>query len=233
MPLATYKDLCIDAVDAHAQGAFWAVMLDLEHHPHGDGDGCLRGPSGETVVWVNRVPEPTTVKNRVHLDVRAESVARALEAGATALEAFPRWTVMSDPDEQEFCLFERPDEVIEQRFYEIGWDCADSLEACHRQAEWWAAVLGGEVFDHEEHRFSWLEQIPGAPFESIDFAPVPEPKTAKNRVHLDVTTDDLDALIAHGARVLRPKGDPVEGGGGLGWTVLADPDGNEFCAFTP
>jgi predicted enzyme related to lactoylglutathione lyase len=49
----------------------------------------------------------------------------------------------------------------------------------------------------------------------------------KNRLHIDVTTDDLDALVARGARVLRAKGD-----GGLGWTVLADPDGNEFCAFT-
>jgi hypothetical protein len=40
-------------------------------------------------------------------------------------------------------------------------------------------------------------------------------------------TDDLAALLAHGATVLRPKGDQ-----GLGWSVLADPDGNEFCAFT-
>ena len=55
----------------------------------------------------------------------------------------------------------------------------------------------------------------------------PEPKTVKNRVHIDVDTDDLDALVAHGATVLRAKGD-----GGLRWTVLADPDGNEFCAFT-
>ena len=58
-------------------------------------------------------------------------------------------------------------------------------------------------------------------------ASVYEPKSAKNRVHIDVTTDDLDALVAHGATVLRPKGDA-----GLGWTVLADPQGNEFCAFT-
>ena len=57
---------------------------------------------------------------------------------------------------------------------------------------------------------------------------VPEPKTVKNRVHMDIVTDDLDALVAHGARVLRAKGD-----GGIGLTVLADPQGNEFCAITP
>jgi predicted enzyme related to lactoylglutathione lyase len=75
--------------------------------------------------------------------------------------------------------------------------------------------------------FSSVEGIADCPWEFFDFAGVPEPKSVKNRVHVDVTTDDLDALVAHGATVLRAKGD-----GGLGWTVLADPDGNEFCAFT-
>ena len=55
---------------------------------------------------------------------------------------------------------------------------------------------------------------------------MPEPKTAKNRIHLDVTTDDVDALVAAGATVLRAQDDEI------GWTVLADPHGNEFCAFT-
>jgi hypothetical protein len=72
-----------------------------------------------------------------------------------------------------------------------------------------------------------VEHIPGCPWDSFDFAGVPEPKTVKNRVHIDVATGDLDALVAHGATVLRNKGDE-----GLGWTVLADPQGNEFCAFT-
>ena len=54
---------------------------------------------------------------------------------------------------------------------------------------------------------------------------MPEPKTGKNRVHLDVTTPDLAALVAAGATVLRPRDQEIR------WTVLADPDGNEFCAF--
>ena len=56
---------------------------------------------------------------------------------------------------------------------------------------------------------------------------MPEPKTVKNRVHIDVVTDDVDALIAHGATVVRGPGD------GIDFHVLADPDGNEFCAFVP
>ena len=88
-------------------------------------------------------------------------------------------------------------------------------------------MLGAEVGQDEEG-YCWIEKVPNAPFDGICFEPVPEPKTVKNRVHIDVTTDDVDALVAHGARVLRAKGD-----GGIGHTVLADPDGNEFCAMTP
>jgi hypothetical protein len=66
-----------------------------------------------------------------------------------------------------------------------------------------------------------IADIPGAPFEYLDVGTVPEPKTAKNRVHLDVV-GDVAEIVAHGAIVLaeQPR-----------WTVLADPEGNEFCAF--
>ena len=54
----------------------------------------------------------------------------------------------------------------------------------------------------------------------------PEPKTVKNRIHWDVETDDVELLVERGATVLRAADDE------LSWTVLADPEGNEFCAFT-
>jgi hypothetical protein len=76
-----------------------------------------------------------------------------------------------------------------------------------------------------EGGLSYIEEIPGAPFGSMDFAPVPEPKTAKNRVHIDVLTPDVDALVSAGASVVRAMDDEIE------WHVLADPEGNEFCAF--
>ncbi len=78
----------------------------------------------------------------------------------------------------------------------------------------------------DDRGYSYVDRVPGAPYDSLDFAPVPEPKTVKNRIHLDVTTADVDALVAAGATVLRAKDDQI------GWTVMADPDGNEFCAFT-
>ncbi|MDO9496048.1 MAG: VOC family protein, partial [Nocardioides sp.] len=67
--------------------------------------------------------------------------------------------------------------------------------------------------------------VPGAPFESFVFVAVPEPKTVKNRIHWDVDTPDIGLLIGDGARVLREPDDDIS------WTVLADPEGNEFCAF--
>lgn len=224
MPLATYKDLCIDAVDPVASGEFWAAALGWELHRLDDGDTCLKEGT-EVRVWLNRVPEPKTAKNRVHLDVSTEDVDRLVTAGATVVDPDSfRWTILADPDGQELCAFVR-EEPVTRRLYELVWQTGNSAAACHRIAAWWAEVLGARLVD-DEHGYSYVEQVPSAPFESLDFVPVPEPKTVKNRVHIDVTTDDVDALLAAGATRLRAKGD------GIGWDVLADPDGNEFCAFT-
>jgi len=225
MAMARFKDLCIDAGDPGVLGAFWAQALGLELHTQESGDTYLTGPTPEHTIWVNRVPEPKTVKHRMHLDLNVGSVEELTDLGATVLdgESF-RWTLMADPEGGELCAFVREGEITE-RLYEIGIDTADSAEAAHRIAAWWAEVLGATLVD-DERGYSYVHTVPGAPFESLDFAPVPEPKTVKNRIHLDVTTDDVDALVAAGATVLRAQDDEI------GWTVLADPDGNEFCAFT-
>lgn len=56
--------------------------------------------------------------------------------------------------------------------------------------------------------------------------PVPEGKTVKNRVHIDVF-GDTDELVGLGATLLRGRD------GERNWDMLADPEGNEFCVFTP
>ncbi len=220
--LAAYKDLCVDAVDPARLGAFWAATLGLEVDPLDDGDVVLRGPTPQHGVWVNRVPEPVTVKQRVHLDVHAGAVDDVLGLGAAAedLTSF-RWKVLRDPEGGELCVFER-ETVPAYRLYEIG---VDSREH-DRIARWWADLLGGRFVTDVEDDYSSVDAIPGAPFEALVFAPVPEPKTLKNRIHWDVDTDDVGALVAAGATVLRERDAEI------GWTVLADPEGNEFCAFT-
>ena len=66
------------------------------------------------------------------------------------------------------------------------------------------------------------------------FLRVPEDKTIKNRLHLDLRTPDLDAevrrVVGTGASLL--TGEPVQEFGWR-WHVLGDPDGNEFCVIQP
>jgi len=226
MPIAIFKDLCIDANDPVLLGEFWAGALGLDYHLQDSGDTYLTGPTPQHTIWVNKVPEPKTVKHRMHLDLNVHDVAELEKLGATVVDADSfRWTLMADPEGGELCAFVREGE-IEHRIYEIGVDTTDSAEAAHRIAAWWAQVLGADLVDDEKKGYSWIENIPGAPFESIDYAPVPEPKTVKNRLHLDVT-GRVEDLVAAGATVLRTQDDTI------GWTVMADPDGNEFCAFAP
>lgn len=220
-PIARFKDLCIDAVDPVLIGRFWAGLLRLDLEQRADGLVLLSGPGQESTIWVNPVPEPVTVKQRVHLDVHVAAVEDALALGAVPLdlESF-RWKVLRDPEGGELCVFPR-EEVPEQRLYEIGIDCADPTAL----AQWWAEVLGARFEYDVDHGWASVEEIPGAPFECLVFASVPEPKTVKNRIHWDVDTADVALLTASGAQVLRLPDDEV------GWTVLADPEGNEFCAF--
>ncbi len=220
MALARYQDLCIDAVDPDRMGRFWSSALGLRLDESSGVPYRLTGPSERSTVWINPVPESKTVKHRVHIDVNASSVEELRSLGALVVddESFP-WTVMSDPEGGEFCVFVRKGE-ISQRLYELVVDST----APDTIAKWWAEVLGARLV-HDERGFSYVDQIPGAPLDSISFVPVPEPKTVKNRVHFDVTTANLAALVAAGAKVLRSKDDDID------WTVLADPEGNEFCAF--
>jgi len=107
MAPATYKDLCLDAGDRLVLGRFWAAVLGLDLVDRGDGVASLRGPTPRHTVWLAEVPEPKTVKNRMHLDVHVTSIDDLLALGATVVEEFPDWTVMADPEGNEVCVFPR------------------------------------------------------------------------------------------------------------------------------
>jgi hypothetical protein len=105
----------------------------------------------------------------------------------------------------------------------ITFDCADP----YRLAEFWSYTLGRPVSaeckpDDEE---VWLDGEPG-----VLFIRVPEAKSVKNRVHLDLVPDgtrddEVARLLERGARQLDDRRQPD----GKGWVVLADPEGNELC----
>ena len=111
------------------------------------------------------------------------------------------------------------------RFTELVIDCADP----GRVADFWARVLDYDVIDRgPEGEVEIAGKLSGAP--TLVFVPVPEPKTVKNRVHIDVNptaTDhetELERLLALGAQRV-DVGQTAE----VSWVVLADPEGNEFC----
>lgn len=187
MSIARFKALCIDAIDAEKMARFWAPALglpDTEAVPTGF---KISGKTPEQTVWVNTVSEEKTVKHRVHFDLHGSGVEDYPDATPLSAEGEFPWRVMADPEDGEFCLFVR-DTVPEQRLYEVVVDSADPAA----QAGWWHDVLGGRLQHHESHEnpaesWSWLEDVPGMPFECLVFGLVPEVKLAKNRIHWDIT----------------------------------------------
>ncbi len=211
----------MDANDPPRLGQFWAEVLGLTWRPHQNGEGGVFGSGQRPAIWINRVPEPKTVKHRVHLDVYARDLADLEALGSrVVLPAGEdrRWTIMADLEGGEYCAF-LGSEVPPNRLREIVFDSADPTA----QAAWWARVYGGSMINNPQG-FSTVENVPGMPY-ALGFVPVPEPKTIKNRIHKDLTVLDLSALLDMGATLIRPQGADIA------WNVLADPEGNEFCAF--
>jgi hypothetical protein len=221
MTLARWQDLCVDAADPATVAAFWSPVLSLETSFLDDGDAVMRGATPEQTVWINRVPEPKTVKNRVHLDLVGEPLPDLVARGARVVPGVPKdgepWTVLTDPEGAEFCLFDAVDAPTA-----VVVDSADPVA----DAGWWADVLGGRILEAPEGVRRWVD-VPGMPFDVMKFVGVADPKTVKNRVHWDVVSDDVEGLVDHGATVLRVPDDDVH------WHVLADPAGNEFCVMAP
>ncbi|WP_328466556.1 VOC family protein [Actinoplanes sp. NBC_00393] len=97
-----------------------------------------------------------------------------------------------------------------------------------RLAQWWAEALGyvivNETPDEVEIRRT-PDELPG-----LLFTPVTDAKVVKNRLHIDLRPDDQEAeverLVDMGAR------QADIGQQGVGWVVLADPEGNEFCVLS-
>jgi hypothetical protein len=122
------------------------------------------------------------------------------------------------------------------KFTELEIDCADP----NSLARFWCSVLDYEVLEEDDDGVVTIgsPEVPdgknrhGPVPPTLTFAPVPEGKTIKNRVHIDVNPTDreqdeeVSRLLDLGARHA-----DVGQTGDQSWVVLADPEGNEFCVL--
>lgn len=107
-------------------------------------------------------------------------------------------------------------------------DCRDPL----RQAEFWAQALAYKVSRRNPDEFQVSD--PAGLGGSLYFMKVPEPKVGKNRLHVDLVTSgsmeaEVKRLVQAGAQLVEVRQDPVSHDNPDTWTVMRDPEGNEFC----
>lgn len=233
------------ARDDSALGGFWAEALGWGVSSEGPGVTNLE-PEGfvypdPVAVCLDLVasPEPKTVKNRVHVDLattstahQAEVVARLKDLGATPADVGQGdvpWTVMADPEGNEFCVLEpRPLYGDTGPIAAVVVDCTDP----RAMARFWGNAMDWTLLEVTDHNAVLRSAKGVGPY--LQFKRTPDVKTVWNRVHLDVRPYPGDDPTAEAAR-LRSLGataidlDPSD----VHWTVLADPEGSEFCLLTP
>jgi predicted enzyme related to lactoylglutathione lyase len=110
----------------------------------------------------------------------------------------------------------------------VTFDCREAAAV----AEFWAAVLGYSINEVRQlGNPHWVLTSLDGTSPRLVFVEVPEPKTLKNRVHLDLIPgtrshrEELHRLLGLGATIVDDRRDLDPGG----WVVMADPEGNEFC----
>jgi predicted enzyme related to lactoylglutathione lyase len=232
-----FVHVTVDAARPSVIARFWSTLLGWPIEVEDEEEVYLDG----TVMGVAFVPvsEPKTVKNRVHLDLasatldeQSEIVARAEKLGAKRIDigqGSPKFVVMADPDGNEFCVLEpRPEYANTGVVAAVVQDCHDPAAI----GPFWSAATGWPILDRAEAYVSLRAPDGTGPW--LELLRVPDPKSVKNRAHLDLAPYAGDDHAAEVSR-LRSLGatDADIGQGDVPWAVLADPEGSEFCVLTP
>jgi hypothetical protein len=109
-------------------------------------------------------------------------------------------------------------------------DCRDSASLARR----WADVLDRRMSERNPGEYEVAE--PSRRATPLYFMNVPELKSRKNRVHIDITTDapleeEVARLVAVGATVVELRQDPPTQANPDTWAVMRNPEGNALCVF--
>ncbi|MEV7525367.1 VOC family protein [Streptomyces sp. NPDC091371] len=235
------------AADDAAVGRFWAEALGWGTSSEGPGVTNLEPTDFDypdpSAVVIDVVSDPAlkTVKNRVHVDLattsaahQAELVRRLEDLGATPADVGQGddvpWTVLADPEGNEFCVLE-PREIYRDTgpMAAVVVDCMDPRE----MARFWGEAMDWTLHEVTDERAVLRSAKGVGPY--LEFLRTGDAKTVRNRVHLDLRPypgDDHKAEVAR-LQALGATAADVGQGDDVPWTVLADPEGNEFCVLTP
>jgi predicted enzyme related to lactoylglutathione lyase len=223
----------IDAQDPPALARFWADALGWRIMFEEPDEVEIEGGLDDVNLIFVPVPEPRTAKSRVHLDLattedegQEAKVDRLLALGATRSDVGRPdnpWVVLADPEGNELCVLPHGYYVVDTG--PIGAICITPEDRASLMA-FWEAATGWSRTDRGLH--------PGKGPHLVFGGGTPAPKSAKNRVHIDVAPppggdqyDEADRLVSLGARRIDVGQRDVP------WIVLADPEGNELCVLTP
>jgi predicted enzyme related to lactoylglutathione lyase len=230
------------AGDDSALGRFWAEALGWGVSSEGTGStlvspGFVWPDPVAVCVDVVTVPDPETVKYRVHLDLattsadhQEELVARLKDLGATPADVGQGdvpWTVLADPEGNVFCVLE-PREIYRDTgpIAAVVVDCADP----RAMARFWGEALDWTLHEVTDDHATLRSAKGVGPY--LEFLRTPGVKTVWNRVHLDLLPYAGDDQAAEAARLRALGATDIDlGQGDVPWIVLADPEGNEFCVL--
>lgn len=227
--------LCFDANDPERLAEFWGGVLGWER---ADDDIALV-PNDDTGFRLRFAPTdvPKLGRNRIHFDLTStslenqqETVARVLELGGRHYDVgqLPEeeHVVLADPEDNEFCVIEPGNNFLA----DCGFIGALSCDGTQEVGYFWSKALEWPlVWDQDQE--TAIRSPHGGPKITWGGPPI-EPKTGKNRLHLDLSPADgnqqaeVDRLVSLGAKRIDI------GQGDADWVVMSDPDGNEFCVRT-
>jgi hypothetical protein len=236
-----------EAVDADALAYFWTARV-ADWAPRSAGGGEVRlVPSEEDgstldLVFAPAPPRTKTGKNRIHLDMNTWSMHeyQAARDGIPLIGGRPvdigqgelvPWTVFADPEDNEFCVLKPRDRYADAgAIAAIVVDCADP----ERLVAFWSAAAGWHIVESAED-FAAL-RAPGQPERGpfLEFCRVADRDPEPSRVSLAFESywahqhdGDIARLLSLGARAVRKQDGEVT------YSVLADPEGNEFRVVVP
>lgn len=215
--------ITFDCENPVREAMFWAAALDgymadeTHMRVHGEDGPSLHFEAAAELATGSRVQLSLATADF------SGDIFRMTRVGAKIVgeqeEGSRKWTVLQDPEGLRFRVFHEMEGDGMARLNSITIDCRDAEEL----ARFWVQALEGYMIDPE-----WAMVLKTEVGPTIFFQAVPEQKQAKNRVHLDISVADREAEVARlkglGATVYKEMDE-----GGYRWTIMQDPEGNEFC----